>query len=148
VKSSRFDLLVPAAVLRIDDGSVLMLKYSYLRAGAGAGAVWDLGGVYLADGEQRQKWVGLLRRPKPSPSMPEELTQVWRTMTTGAHPWEGTAFVASGRTEINALINRNDVVAGKTDVGYTMSLNVEGTQPVDKMKSEFLAVEGGFKMLE
>jgi len=148
LKSSRFELQVPAAVLRVDDASVLMLRYSYMRDGAGTGAVWDLGGVYLADGEQRQRWLGVLRRPKPSPSLPEEFTRSWRTMTTGMHPWEGAAFVVSGRTEINAMVNMTDVAAGKTNVGYTMTLNVEGTQPVDKMKSDFLAVEGGFRMIE
>jgi len=146
IKSSRFEMRVPAAVLHIDDGSVLMLKYSYMRDGTAT--VWDLGGVYLADGEQRLKWVGLVRRPKPSPNMPEEVQRSWRTMVTGTHPWHGTAFMASGRTEINAMMNMNDVAAGKTNIGYTMTLNAEGTQPVDKMKSEFLAVEGGFKMIE
>ena len=57
IRSSRFQMLVPVAVLRIDAGSVLMLKYSYMRDGAGT--VWDLGGVYLADSEQSRNGSGL-----------------------------------------------------------------------------------------
>jgi serine protease Do len=146
IKSSRFQMLVPAAVLRIATDSVLMLRYSYMRDGANT--VWDLGGVYLADSEQRQKWVGLVWRPKPSPSMPEEIARSWRTMSTGTHPWEGAPFVTGGRTEINAMVNMKDVAAGKSNVGYTMSLNSEGAQPASKMKSEFSALERGFTTIE
>jgi serine protease Do len=146
IRSSRFEMLIPAAVLRIDADSVLMLKYTYLRDGART--VWDLGGVYLADGDQKQKWVGLLRRPKPSPSIPEEIARSWRTITTGTHPWDGVPFLTGGRTEIDAMANMKDFAAGKTAVGYTISLNSEGTQPVNKVKSEFSALERGFATIE
>jgi serine protease Do len=146
IKSSRFEILVPAAVLRINADSVLMLKYSYMPGGDGT--VWDLGGVYLSDSDQKQKWVGLLRRPKPSPSMPEEIARSWRTITTGTHPWEGAPFTTGGRTEINAMANMKNFAAGKTNVGYTMSLNSEGTQPAYKMKSEFSALQRGFATTE
>jgi serine protease Do len=146
IKSSRFQMLVPVAVLKIDADSVLMLKYSYMRDGAGT--VWDLGGVYLADSDQKQKWVGLVRRSKPSPSMPEDVAHSWRTMTTGAHPWEGIPFLYEGRTEINEMVNMKDVAAGKTNVGYTMSVNSEGTQPITKMKNELSALQRGFTMIE
>ena len=146
VKSSRFEMLVPAAVVRIDATSVLMLQYSYMHDGASV--VWDLGGVYLADSAQRQKWVWLVRRPTPPPSLPEEVTRSWRTMITGAHPWEGAAFLYNGRTEINAMMNAKDIAAGKANVGYTMTLNSAGAQTVNKMKSEFSALERGFKMFE
>jgi serine protease Do len=146
IKSSRFQMLVPAAVVRLDATSVLMLKYSYMHEGTGT--VWDLGGVYLADGEQTQQWVGLVRRPKPSPSLPEETTRSWHTMITGEHPWEAVPFVYNGRTEINSMVNMKDVAAGKANVGYTMTLSLEGTQPVNKMKSEFGALERGFTKIE
>jgi serine protease Do len=146
IKSSRFQMLIPAAVLKISDQSMLMLKYSYMRGGAGT--VWDLGGVYLADSDQKLKWVGLLRRAKPSPSMPEEGARAWQTMSTGSHPWEGAPFSVAGRTEINAMANMKDLAAGKKNVGYTMSLNSDGAQPANKMKSEFSALQRGFTMTE
>jgi hypothetical protein len=142
VKSSRFEMLVPAAVVKIDDDSVLMLKYSYMRDGAST--VWDLGGVYLENGPQRQTWVGLLRRTKPSPAMPEDIARAWQTMITAAHPWEGVPFMTGGRSEIDAMVNMKDVAAGKTSIGYTLSLSAEGSQPINKMKSEFSALERGF----
>jgi serine protease Do len=146
IRSSRFEMLVPAAVLRIDTDSVLMLKYSYMHDGNRT--VWDLGGVYLANSDQKQKWVGLLRRPKPSSSVPEEISRSWRTVTTGTHPWEGVPFTTGGRTEINAMANMKEFVAGKTTVGYTISLNSEGTQPANVMKSEFSALQRGFATIE
>jgi serine protease Do len=146
IKAPRFEMLVPVAVVGISADSVMMMKYSYMRDGANT--VWDLGGVYLADSEQMKKWIGLLRRTKPSPSVPEETAQAWRTMTTGAHPWEGVPFTYSGRTEIGAMFNMKDVAAGKTNIGYTMTLNSDGVQTINKMKSEFSALERGFKTFE
>jgi serine protease Do len=147
IDSSRFKFLVPASVLRIDDGSVLMLKYSYMRDGAST--VWDLGGVYLADSAQNRKWIGLLRRLKPSPSMPEETAQAWRAMAAGTPPWQGVPFLTSGRTEINAMVNKKDVAAGKTNIGYTMSLSYEGNQlPFINIHNEFSALEHGLTIVE
>jgi hypothetical protein len=146
VKSSRFEMLIPTAVLRTDAGSVMMLKYSYMHDGGKT--VWDLGGVHVADSEQKQNWVGMLRRPKPSSSMPDDVTQAWRTMATGGHPWEGVPFLFGGRTEINEMINMKTIAAGKTTVGYTLTLNSEGDQPAKKMKNGFSALRGGFKALE
>ena len=147
IYSSRFKFLVPVSVLRIDEGSELMLKYTYMRDGASI--VWDLGGVYLADSAQKRKWIGLLRRLKPSPSMPEETAQSWRTMTAGTHPWEGVPFGTGGRTEVNAMVNMKDVAAGKTNVGYTMSLSYEGSQlRIIDIHNEFAALEHGLTIVE
>jgi serine protease Do len=146
IRSTRFEMLVPVAVVRISDDSVLMLKYSYMRDGTST--VWELGGVYLADSAQSQKWVGLLRRLKPSPSTPEEMARSWQTMTAGAHPWEGVPYIAGGRTEIGAMLNMKNVAAGKTNVGYTMSLNAGTSQLATNIRNEFSALERGFTMTE
>ena len=146
IRSSRFEMLIPIAVLKISADSVMMLKYSYIRDGVRT--IWDLGGVYLADSEQKQKWIGLVRRTRPSPALPEEVAQSWRTMIMGTHPWEGVPFLYAGRSEINALMNMKDVASGRINTGYTMTLNAEGSQPVNRMKSEFSALERGFKMTE
>ena len=111
IRSSRFQMLIPIAVLKIGADSVMMLKYSYIRDGVRT--VWDLGGVYLADNEQKRKWIGLVRRTRPSPALPEEIAQSWRTMSMGTHPWEGVPFLYSGRSEINAMMNMKDVAAGR-----------------------------------
>jgi serine protease Do len=146
IQTSRFQMLVPAGVLRIGGDSVMMLKYTFLRAGTTT--VWDLGGVYLSDNAQKQKWIGMLRRPKPAPSLPEETLRTWQSMTSATHPWDGVPFVAAGRTEINAMMNPKNAANGKSDIGYTMTLSSEGIQPVNRMKSDFSSLEHGFSMLE
>jgi serine protease Do len=147
IRSSRFEMLVPAAVLRINAASVLMLKYSYMRDGAGT--IWDLGGVYLADSEEQQKWVGLVRWTRPTRLMPEETALSWRSMIYGWHPWDGVPFaITGGRTEINATMKGKEVVKYWIGVVYTMTLDSEGTQPARKMKNEFSALERGFKVIE
>jgi len=147
VRSSRFQMRVPAGALRIDDDSVLMLKYSYLRDGTG-NVVWDLGGVYLADSALDHKWIGLVRRPKPPPSMPDQWVRSWRTMSTGTQPWDSVPFLKEGRTEINAMVNMKDLAAGKTNVGYALTLNSESNQLAKNIKNEFSALERGFTMIE
>lgn len=146
IVSSRFQMLVPAAVLKINDNGVLMLKYSYMRGGTST--VWDLGGVYVADSAQNLKWVGVLRRLKPSPSLPEEVARSWQTMSAGTHPWEGQPFIAGGRTEINAMVNMKEVAAGKTNVGYTMTLSAASSQLATNIRNEFSALERGFTVIE
>jgi len=147
IVSSRFEMLVPADVLKTNADSVLMLKYSFMHDGGGT--IWDLGGVHLANSEQQQKWVGLVRRTRPTPHMPEDTALSWRSMIMHWHPWDGIPFaVTGGRTEINAMMKGKEAVPGKIQVGYTMTLNSEGNQPARKMNSDFSALERGFKMIE
>jgi hypothetical protein len=46
------------------------------------------------------------------------------------------------------MINMKEVAAGKATVGYTMTLNSEGTQPEKKMRNEFSTLQSGFKIVE
>jgi hypothetical protein len=46
------------------------------------------------------------------------------------------------------MANMKEFAAGKTTVGYTISLNSEGTQPANVMKSEFSALQRGFATIE
>ncbi len=41
------------------------------------------------------------------------------------------------------MVNMKDVAAGKGNVGYTLTLNSEGIQPSNKMRSGFSALERG-----
>jgi serine protease Do len=146
VRTSRFEMSVPATVLKTDADSVLMLKFTYLRDGTST--VWDLGGVYLADSERKQKWIGLMRRQRPSPSQPQEASQFWRAITVGTHPWDAVPFMTSGRTEINEMARTKYFAADKVTVGYTMTLNYEGPQPVRTVKEQFADLLRGLKVIE
>jgi serine protease Do len=144
--SARFQWLVPGNVLPQSLESTLMLKYTYLRTGTDT--VWDLGGEYVADGPQKQRWVGVLRRLKPGPSTPEETARSWQSLTAGTHPWDGIPFMVSGRSEINSMVNAKDFAKGKTVVAYSMSLNAEGPQSIRAMKNAFSVLERGFASFE
>jgi hypothetical protein len=147
IVSSRFEMSVPASVLPIDADGVLMLRYSFMRDGDGT--IWDLGGVYLADSEQQQKWVGLVRQSRPTPHMQVETAMSWRSMIMRWRPWDGVPFVTTGgRTQVNAFIRHKDLALNKILLGYTMTLDAEGAQPLPKMKDEFSVLERGFKMIE
>ncbi len=145
IKTPRFELLVPADVLKTGPDSALMLKFTYLRNGSGA--TWDLGGALLSDGPQNQSAVDVVRRVKPSPSMPEDTTLAWQKMATAAHPWDGVPFGASGRTEVSAMQFRKGNGAS-AQVGYTVTLNCDGPQSPGKMKSGLSSIQHGFIVIE
>jgi len=46
------------------------------------------------------------------------------------------------------MFNMKEVAAGKTNIGYTMSLNTEGSSPIAKMKNELSALQHGFTKIE
>jgi hypothetical protein len=46
--------------------------------------------------------------------------------------------------EINAMVNMKQLAAGKTNVGYALTLNSENGQLSKNMKNEFSALLRGF----
>ncbi len=146
IRTSRFKLLVSPAVQKIDADSRLMLKFTFLPDGAGA--VWDLGGVYLSDGEQAGHWIDLLRMPRPPASLPEEFANRWRVMASGGHPFNATAYTVSGSSHIEALVNSKDVNSGRSNVGYTLTVTAAGEQSQRTMKNTLELLERGLTIAE
>jgi hypothetical protein len=146
LRTSRFKMQVSTGVQKIDADSRLMLKFTFLPDGSGA--VWDVGGVYLADGEQAGHWIDLLRRPRPPPSLPEEFANRWRVMTTGGHPFNATAYTVSGSSHIEVLVNAQDVNAGRSNVGYTLTVTAAGEQSQRTMKNALELLERGLTITE
>jgi hypothetical protein len=110
--------------------------------------VWDLGGVYLADTEQAGHWIDLLRCPRPPASLSEEFMNRWRTMSSGAHPYNATAYTVSGMSRIEAMVNATDVNAGKSHVGYTLTVTAAGEQSQRSMRKSLELLERGITISE
>jgi len=146
IRSSRFKLQVSPDAQKIDADSRLMLKFTFLPDGSGA--VWDLGGVYLSDGEQAGHWIDLLRRPRPPAALPEEFANRWRVMTAGGHPFNATAYTVSGSSHIEALVNAKDVNAGASNVGYTLTVTAAGEQSQRTMRNTLELLERGLSISE
>jgi hypothetical protein len=146
VKSPRFQLLVPAGLLKIDADTRLILKTSFFPGGDKT--VWDIAGVYLADGPQRTEWIDVLRRAKPPASLPEEFTARWRTMTTAAHPYDSVAYAITGAFQIESVANLKDISTGKSDVGYTLTVTAEGVHTPSSMKSKLETLAHGLTVFE
>lgn len=147
IASSRFQMLVPANVVKVSSTSFMMLKYTYMPDGPNT--IWELGGVFVADSEQQKKWVGLVRRQRPTPHMTEESALTWRAVIAHWHPWDGIPLaITGGRTQINGMMKGKETALDKIRVGYTITLEAEGAPPAREMKNEFSTLESGFKTTE
>jgi serine protease Do len=145
-RSKRFTLSVPNSVERIDPNSILMLKMTYFRDGDAT--VWDVGGLYLADTEQKGNWIDVLRRTRPPSSLPNAFTDRWHNLETGAHPYTAIAYTMNGNTRIEAVANAKKVAAGESQIAYTVTVTNEGTQDPQNMKRKLDGVQAGIAVLE
>ena len=146
IQSSRFTLVVPQAVQKIDADSRLMLEFTYIPDGAAT--VWDVGGVFLSDTEQMGRYVDFARHPRPTPALPESINNRWRVMIGGGHPFDSNVAVVNGDSQIEALVNAKEVKAGHSDVGYTLRLTVAGVQNQRAMSNGLDLIERGITIRE
>jgi hypothetical protein len=146
-RSRRVSIDVPATVQTIDAASVLTLQLTYFIDPAADGAtVWDVGGIYLADTDQKGNWIDILRRHEPPPGLPDSFAASWRTVKTRAHPYTGTAYATEGHTRIDAVVPK--VGAKDASPAYTVAVSTEGTQDQPAMKRRLDAVLAGVTVLE
>lgn len=145
-QSSRFTLVVPQAVQKIDADSRLMLKFTYMPDGSAT--VWDVAGVFLADTEQLGRYVDFVRYPRPTPALPETMNNHWHVMTGGGHPYDSRASVVNGDSRIQALVNAKEVNAGRSNIGYSLMISVAGVQDERAMGRSLDLIERGITIRE
>jgi serine protease Do len=145
-RSKRLALNLPDSVQKVDPSSFLILKMTYFRDEDST--VWDLGGLYLSDTEQKGNWIDVLRRQRPPATLPDTFTERWQAIRTGAHPYTAVAYSTNGGTRIDAVANANKVATGQSNIAYTVSVASEGTQDARVMKRKLDAVQAGIAVLE
>jgi serine protease Do len=146
LRSSRFKMLVPVALQKLEPDSRLLLKFSFLPDRDRAS--WELAGVYLADSDQAGHWVDVLRHPRPASGLPEEFANRWRTMTTLSHPYTATAYTVSGSTRIETVANAKEVNAGNSGAAYTLTVTAAGEQAQRVMKAAIDTLQRGLTITE
>jgi serine protease Do len=145
-RSKRFTLSVPSGLPKIDAESVLMLKFSYFTEGDAT--VWDVAGLYLGDPERKNNSLDVLRHQRPLATFPEEFTDHWHKIETGAHPYTGVSYSTNGGTRIDSVEDLKDVGAERRQVAYTITIIAEGTQDQASMKRALDAAQHGLTVLE
>jgi serine protease Do len=145
-RSKRFSVNLPNSAQKVDPSSFLILKMTYFRDGDST--VWDVGGLYLSDTEQKGNWIDVLRRQRPPASLPDTFTDRWQAIQTGAHPYTGSSYSTNGGTRIDAVANAKKVASGESEIAYTVAVAAEGTQDPQFMKRRLDAVQAGIAVLE
>lgn len=145
-RSKRLALSVSNSVQKIDPASVLVLKTTYFRDSGSV--VWDVGGLYLADPEQRGNWIDVLRRHRPPENLPDNIAERWRAIETGAHPYTAVAYSTNGGTQIETIANARKIASKDSDTAYTVTITREGSVDQAAMKAKLDAATSGIAVLE
>ena len=146
ILTPRLQLTVTSDVQKVSDDSVLIAKFGYFTEGGAT--VWDIGGVFLADTDQRGNYVDVIRRARPVAGLPESYARRWQSLLDGTHPYTATMYATNGATHIDVASNADDLRAGRAGVGYTLSVVREGTETQEQMAARLKALRTGFRMLE
>jgi serine protease Do len=144
--SKRFNLNYSSEVPKVDPESMLWVKFSYFSEGGAT--VWDVAGIDLLDPEQKGNWLAVIRHTRPPASLPEGFTDRWRTIETGSHPFNGTAYSINGGTRIDAIQDLKQVSAEHRSVAYSFTVTREGNQDSAVMKHALEAIQRGLSVAE
>ena len=146
IATGRFKFVVPTAVQKSTAESTMSLKFSFLPTPEGA--TWEVGGFFLADSKQEDRYVDILRRPRPTPTMPEDMQTRWRQVLAGEAPFNAKRTAATGGWRIEGAVNAKDVAAHKLDTVYTLAAHTDVGESERSVNKTFAALERGLTVLE
>ena len=157
--SRRFELHVTPDVLPLSATTVLALNLSYF-ADHGA-VVWDVGGIMVGEGADKNEYVNVRRFVQPPATLPDTFQSNWKKLLAGEFPFNGVA--ADDKGGMKASITAGSVglpgsagtglaagVTGADDSGirYALTVRDEGAPGQDAMRSQLAALQKDFKGLE
>jgi hypothetical protein len=146
LRSKRVSLAINDGLVKVGPESTLVAKFGYFEDGGAV--VWDLAGVFLQDPDRKGNWIDVIRHPRPPASLPENFTDRWRTLETGAHPFNATSYSTNGGTRIDAVQDFKQIGAEHRPVAWSVTVVAEGTQDQPTMKRALDGVQQGLTVLE
>jgi serine protease Do len=131
--------------------SVLSLNFSFLKDGDAV--VWDVGGLDLGEGAQKNNWLVVQRETRPTPSLPEELQNNWTKLTSGQFPYNAVAADDNGGMRISMTAdlprtNGQAPAADQVNVRYVLRVLAEGAPGQDAMHAKLEGLHKAFKAFE
>jgi serine protease Do len=131
--------------------SVLSLNFSFFKDSDAV--VWDVGGISLGEGGQKNNWLIVRRETRPAPSLPEELQNNWSKLTSGQFPYNGVAADETGGMAINMpadlpKTNGQASAADQVNVRYVLRVLAEGAPGQDAMHAKLEGLHKAFKAFE
>jgi hypothetical protein len=143
-RSQRCELELSAPLLKISDSSVVRLNFAFFHDGDAV--VWDVAGLYAAEGPRSQNWIVFFRRALPPTDLPESFQGDWHKLTAHEFPYNATISSENGETRISTLASGSAADGAKLVYGLTVV--GEGTQPQEQMKSKLDVLQHSFKQFE
>ena len=141
-RSPRCALEVTPELLKLSSGSIVRLNFAFFRDGDAV--VWDVGGVYVAEGPNSQNWFVVWRNTEPSADLPEGLRNDWHKLNAHEFPYNAAISNDNGETRIATVAGAGD----GTKVHYALRVVAEGTQPQEAMKQKLDLLQHSFNQLE
>ena len=149
VAARRFSLEVTPDVLPMNADSVLALNFSYYQDGGAV--VWDLGGVTVEQGEQKNNLLNVQRMSAPDANLPEGFQNSWKKALAGEFPFNGIAATDTGGMKAALSVPAGGTAAAKSDntsLRYSLSVRDEGAPGQEAVRKQLDALVKGFAPLE
>lgn len=144
-RSARFDVSVTPNLLKLSDGSIMRLNFAFFH-GADT-VVWDVAGVWVAEGSHSQNSVVVWREAEPTSDLPDGFQDRWRKMRNRDFPFNATVASENSETRIATTTLPPGGPSG-VKVVYGLRVVAEGTQPQDAMKQKLDLLQRSVKQLE
>ncbi len=125
--SGRLDFSLTPKLQEIKPASMLTLGFSFFP-GRGGKVVWDVAQVWLAQSDNDQHWVSLLRHEAPPPDLDDSYQGYWKKVVARRHPYDRQAYSSNDVTKINAVVPP-PLGGDKASVLYTAYVDQPGTHP-------------------
>lgn len=123
----RFDMSVPAPIMKLDAHSRLLLNMAYMYNGSAV--TWDLGGAWWYRDAQEKAYIGLWRQARPPSTAKQELRNAFQDLMQRNSPYDGLP-VRSGAdlTEVHCAVQSAGSKPGTAsgNVAYALSLYLDG----------------------
>ncbi|MGH8273817.1 MAG: S1 family peptidase [Gammaproteobacteria bacterium] len=131
--STRLTFSFTPALQKIKPDSMLTLGFTFLPGHDGK-VEWDVGEVWLAEDDNTDYWVSLLRDQAPPPDLNNDYQSDWKKIVDRRHPYDAMAYSDADMTKIGAVVP--PMHDAKSAVLYTAYVFQPGTQSQASMKQK------------
>jgi serine protease Do len=142
--SHRFDLEVTPQLMKLSNSSIMRLNFAFFRDHNAV--VWDVAGLWMAEGPRSENSVLVWRSTEPSVELPEGFQTDWRKLKAHEFPYDATISNQSGATLIS--VTAPMALTDETKILYALKVGAEGAQSQDVIGRKLDMLQHSFKQLE
>jgi TonB family protein len=149
LRARRFEMSVPATIIKLDARSKLLLTMAYVPEGNGI--TWDVGAARWYRDSKEQAYVLLWRQPRPPASARQQLRNTFDDMQTRHSPYDGRAVrVGTDTYSVSTTmpVPGNKAAMSSAGVVYGLSVQLDGNPSVAALSEGGDAAVQGTRILE